>query len=827
MPLATKVLPMRSTPLYTAGSLLMDLLDELNLCVLNDGRPTRRGTPTQNPSAVDLSIYSPFSSEELLLALNGLSDSSPGIDGIPYSFLIRAPDRAKLYFLNLLNIFFDQGTIPDVWKQQIVIPIPKPGKDPLDHNSYRPIALSSVLLKVMEHMIRNRLEWFVESQGILSKTQFGFRKGLSTLDSLSILTTDIRLAFKKKEYLVGVFLDIASAYDNVLLPVLRQKLLHLSVSEKLVRLIYSTLTSRSISVRYQDTLLPPRLIFKGLPQGSVLSPLLYSIYTYDLDRTVESFCNILQYADDIAIYVSSSSILEATCRLNSALQYLGDWLLTHGLSLSVSKCSCVTFTRKRLIPEIDISFDGEKIPRTNKVKFLGLILDSRLSGVPHFNYIIQKAEKGINVLRALSGAWWGAHPYSQKLLYNAIIRSHFDYASFLLDPCNKSALDKLTKTQSKCLRIILGAMKSSPINALQIECVDPPLYLRRQYLSDRFYVKAAQNSSHPLLEKLELLSSLSTSSDSSQNIPCILLSFLKFNRLPTPIEKVPLNPLFSNSFESLIFQPPIILNFGISKDSISARQEFYSILSEHWQGWLTMYTDASKLAEDGCVGAAVWIPVYKIALSLKCPPVSSVFTGESIAILEAILYAKSHSLNNCIIFTDSLSCLQTILANPFKSKTKFPIILKIREALFECKKNNINIVLAWIPSHRGIPGNETVDSCAKNAISTGSLEYFKLYSHDVSSLSRTHLFKSWNTHWNNTKKKVGRHYSEVQHTIPPRPWFFKYINLSKRIVSIICRLRIGHSCTPVHLAKLRIKDSSICECGLDEGSVKSTHRNNF
>ncbi|KAL0859177.1 hypothetical protein ABMA27_011001 [Loxostege sticticalis] len=800
MPFAAKVFPLRPTPLFlvmgdlnahhtswgcyssdSAGSLLLDLLDDLNLCILNDGRTTRRGSPTQNPSA--------------------------------------SPHRAKVYFLNLVNSFFDQGTIPDIWKQQIVIPIPKPGKDPLDHNSYRPIALSSVLLKVMEHMIRNRLEWFVESQGILSKTQFGFRKGLSTLDSLSILTTDIRLAFKNKEYLVGVFLDIASAYDNVLLPVLRQKLLYLSVSEKLVRLIYSTLTSRSISVRYQDIILPPRLIWKGLPQGSVLSPLLYSIYTYDLDRTIDSFCNVLQYADDIAIYVTSSSLLEASSRLNSALQYLGDWLLNHGLSLSVSKCNSVIFTRKRLIPDINISFNGEPIPRSNKVKFLGLILDYRLSGIPHFNYIIQKVEKGINVLRALSGAWWGAHPYSQKLLYNAIIRSHFDYASFLLDPCNKSALDKLTKTQSKCLRIILGAMRSSPINALQIECVDPPLYLRRQYLSDRFYIKVVQNPSHPLLEKLARLSSSSSSSDSSQNIPCILLSYQKFNQLPTPIEKVPLNPLFSNSFESLIFQPPIILNFGISKDSISARQEFSRILSEHWQGWLPMYTDASKLADDGCIGAAVWFPAYKIVLSFKCPPVSSVFTGESIAILEAILYAKSHSLNNCIIFTDSLSCLQTILANPFKSKTKFPIILKIRESLFECKKNGINIVLAWIPSHRGIPGNESADSCAKHAITTGSLDHFKLYAHDVSSLSRIHLYKSWITHWNNTKRKVGRYYSEIQHTIPPRPWFFKHKNLPKRIVSTICRLRLGHACTPVHLAKLHIKDSAICECGLDEGTA--------
>ncbi|KAL0849653.1 hypothetical protein ABMA28_013907 [Loxostege sticticalis] len=659
----------------------------------------------------------------------------------------------------------------------------------------------------------------MESNNVLSKSQFGFRKGFSTLDSLSILTTDIRLAFHKKECLVGVFLDIASAYDNVLLPVLRQKLLYLSISEKLVQFICNTLMSRSILIRYQDYVVSPRSIWKGLPQGSVLSPLLYSIYTHDLDRTVNSFCNVLQYADDIALYFSCNSTSEASSRLNSALEYLSDWMTNHGLSISVPKCCCVTFTRKRLISNPQISINGDPIPCTNQVKFLGLILDSRLSGFPHFEYILGKAEKGLNVLRALSGTWWGAHPYSQKLLYNAVVRSHFDYASFLLDPCNKTVLDKLTKMQSKCLRVILGAMKSSPINALQIESVDPPLYLRRQYLSDRFFVKAAQNSSHPLLDKLNLLSTFYDPSVPSQKIPCILLSHQKFSRLPSPIETFSLNPLFSNSFESLIFQPQIILNFGISKDSHSASQEFSQIIFEHWQGWHMLFTDASKLAEDKCVGSAVWIPAYKISLSFKCPPVTSIFTGESVAILEAILFVKSHSLNNTLIFTDSLSCLQSILANPYKCKTKFPTILKIREALFDCKNKGINVILAWIPSHRGIPGNESADSCARCAASTGSLEHYKLFSHDVSSLARVHLYKSWNTHWENSKRVAGRYYADIQQFIPPRPWFFKHPFLPKKTVSIICRLRIGHACTPVHLAKMRIKDSSICECGLDEGTT--------
>lgn len=762
----------------------------------------------------------PFSLDELHKALGGLVDSSPGEDGIPYSFLSHSSDNTKHYYLNLINTFFDYGIIPNSWNSQIIIPLLKPGKDPSDSNSYRPIALSTVLLKIMEHMIKFRLEWFIERNNVLSKSQFGFRKGMSTMDSLSILTTDIHIAFKKKELLVGVFLDIASAYDNVLIPVLRQKLRQLSVSEKLVRFICNAISSRSIIIRSQNSILPPRTVWKGLPQGSVLSPLLYSIYTFDLDRVVNSFCQVLQYADDVALYVSSKSIDEACSRLNSALEYLGEWLSDHGLSISVPKCSTVTFTRKRIIPVAHISFKGEPIQASSKVKFLGVFLDRKLSGIPHFNHVIKKCEKGVNVLRSLSGVRWGAHPYSQKLLYNAIVRSHFDYGMFLLDPGDKLSLDKISKIQYKCLRIILGAMKSSPINALQVECVDPPLYLRRQFLSDRFFLKIIQYPSHPLVDKLKSLSIIIGPSYVPQKVPCLLHSYNKFSSIFSSIDSFPKNPLFLNSYDSLILNPNVILNFGICKNSPNAARLFYEKIAKNWQGWLTVFTDASKLTDEGFVGVAVWIPSYRIVLSFKLPPPSSVFTGESIAILEAINYADSHNIRNVLIVSDSRSCLQAISANPFRSKNKFPSILQIRESLLKCKIKGINIAFAWVPSHSGIPGNETADSCAKAAVSCGLSDYKKISFHDLSSLPYSHLIKSWNNDWQISKRNTGKHFANIQQHIPSKPWFFLQKKFSKRVTSCICRLRIGHACTPVHLAKIKVKDSSLCECGMDEGTAE-------
>ncbi|XP_047041608.1 uncharacterized protein LOC124645775 isoform X1 [Helicoverpa zea] len=697
----------------------------------------------------------PFSLSELSCALDHLRDSAPGVDGIPYSFICKSSSLCKQILLNLFNSFFLSGVVPESWKCQIIIPILKPGKNPKDSSSYRPIALSSVLAKIMENLIKNRLEWFLESKGILSPSQFGFRRGMGTLDSLSIFVSDVRIAFSKNESVVGVFLDVASAYDNVQLPLLRQKMHQLSVPVRLVNIICNMLMSRTITIRHQHSVSPSRLVWKGLPQGSVLSPILYNLYTHDLESSVNCFCKILQYADDIALYYSFSSPQDASSRLNSALYYLNQWLCDHGLSLSVPKCNAVVFSRKRNIPPINLSIDNVPISTLDKIKFLGIILDSKLSGLHHLEYISKKCEKGVNALRALSGVRWGAHPSTQRILYNAIIRSHFDYGSFLLEPCNKIALAKLDKIQAKCLRIITGAMKCSPINALQVECLDPPLNLRRQYLSDRFFFKALQIKSHPLLPLLKTLHELIASSRywSHKLPPPLINSYSKVNDPHISLVQSNTNPLFEVSFETLLFQPKVILSLGISKHDPGANNKLNKILTEDWQDWLTMYTDASKISEDGIVGTAVWIPKYKIILSNKVSPHSSIYTGESIALLEAVKYVDSHSLNKTLILSDSLSCLQDLIKFPFRARHNFPIILQIKQLLFKCHSSGIQVTLAWIPSHSGIVGNDNADSLAKVAIRNGDDSYLRTcFPRDLCCTAKPSMMKSWDSLWQKTRK---------------------------------------------------------------------------
>lgn len=762
----------------------------------------------------------PFSLTELSCALDGLRDTSPGEDGIPFSFLKNLNLYAKSYFLKLLNLIFSSGIIPSSWKRQIIIPILKSGKDPSSPSSYRPIALSSALCKILEHLIKNRLEWFVESNQILPETQFGFRKGKGTSDSLSILSTDIRIAFSNNEHLLGAFLDISSAYDNVYLPLLRHKMQQLSIPERIINFTCNLFIDRQIIIRYQGIKLAPRHLWSGLPQGSVLSPLLFNFYTFDLNQCTNPFASLLQYADDLVIYKSSSCVSEASSSLNSALYYLNTWLENHHLNLSPSKSCGVVFTRKRNVPLPSLICNNEPIPICNSVKFLGVHLDSKMSGVQHFNFILQKSEKCVNIIRSLSGVWWGSHPYCQKLLYNAIIRSHLDYGSFIFEPCNKIPLNNLNLLQAKCLRIIIGAMKSSPKKALQVECADPPLHLRRQYISDRFLFKISQYPNHPLFTKLDLLcQKISTSRYwTNKDSPRLVKSYNKLKSLTFPIFQIRIDPFFKCDFQALIYSPSVILDTGITRGITNANSLFNEYVLRQFSEWLLMFTDASQLSKDDYMGSAVWVPKYKVALTFKIPSTASIFTGEAIAIYEAISYVESHNIPKAVIFSDSKSCLQAIIGNQFRAKNKHSLILLIKELLWKCKIRGLEISLCYIPGHSGIIGNEVADGLAKESTMSGSLLHFKSYAIDLACYARSLLKETWNSDWQISRLSTGSHYGSIQPTIRPKPWFFRFRGSSKRAASIICRLRLGHVCTPVFLNKIHVRDHSICECGIEEGS---------
>lgn len=772
-------------------------------------------------------MSSPFSISEFKFILNRVLDSTPGVDGIPYSFIVNSKPLTLSYILDIINVIIETGDIPQSWKHHIIIPILKPHKDPLNPASYRPISMSSVLSKLAEHLIKIRIEWFLEHNNILASSQFGFRKGKGVSDNLSIFTTDVLVSFSKNESAVAAFLDVSAAYDNVDLLLLKSKLDLLKIPQKFTNFVFNLFSGRSIFVRVPGVNLSTRLLWKGVPQGSVLSPLLYDIYTNDLEAIVFP-CSILQYADDIVIYSCDASIEVATCTLQRSLDNLIIWLNSHYLSLSVNKCVVVPFSRRRKIPPINIKINDSQVSVSFEVTFLGRRLNSKLNGSSHINYTVEKCEKRINVMRALAGTWWGAHPTTMRMVYFALVRSLLDFACFTLALVNKSNYHKYDLIQYKCLRIILGAMKSTPVEALQVECSDPPLHLRRQFLSDNYFYKVWHLLSHPLLSKIELLNNFINESNNfwrNKTVPYLVSSYRNIINLKT--ENLSIRylqpPIFACDYEVLIFEPKVVLSIGINKQSPNANEKLDLFIRQNTPDAEIFFTDASKSSistipdiDTNIVGAALLQRSTGYFKLFKCSPLISNFTAECLAVLECVKFILSSKINKAIIFTDSLSCLYSLLSNPFKKHIP-PVVLEIKNYLKQSYDINLQVSLIWIPGHSGIQGNESVDSLAKMAAFQGrSIDV--IYCDDLLQMSRPNLFKCWNNNWLNRHNDKAKFYRSIVPSVPLDPWFSKF-SLPKKTTSILCRLRFNHCSSPVHLYKLNIFDSPLCQCGLGIGDV--------
>ncbi|XP_073947101.1 uncharacterized protein [Choristoneura fumiferana] len=256
---------------------------------------------------------------------------------------------------------------------------------------------------------------------------------------------------------------------------------------------------------------------------------------------------------------------------------------------------------------------------------------------------------------------------------------------------------------------------------------------------------------------------------------------------------------------------------GLVKTEKNQKLSFNYIADTKWPRWHRIFTDASKHSKDGCVGVGVLHSNYNIVQKTKLPPESSVFTGECLGLAKAIEYIILMKLSKTVIFTDSFSSLQALARFPFGSHYQFPIISEVRNLLLTCLNKNYSVSFAWVPAHCGISGNERVDRIANEAVESGDVNIFRNYAHDLIALPGIYLRESWGESWAQDGSK-GRHYRAIQPSIPIKPWFWK-LRFGKKVTTILTRMRLGHVCTPAHLAKLNIIDSPTCECGYEEADL--------
>lgn len=373
----------------------------------------------------------PFVVEELNVVLSNLKlRASPGLDNIDYKIISNLPDSARSFLLKLYNKIFTDQTISLEWSQYLVFFIPKDD----EALKFRPILLASCLFKIMERLIVNRLNWFVEYKEILPRSQFSFRRNKSCIDNLAILQSEILLVFKKDRALPAAFLDIKSAYDNVLPNILISKLIDLGVSPNVTAFIQNATYSRQVHCRFENI---DEIIFisKGLPQRSVLSPLLYNIYVSEIESKCVGDCKIIQFADDIAIFCASRNLRQDINQLNLSLGMVSEELFLLGLDLSTEKTKFCLFKRgsKNCTERnLQLFLNSGVIRPSPRVKFLGILFSPNLSWGAHVDNLWHKYQCPLKILSCLTHTWWGADPQLLKIIYNALVRSRLDYDYFIL-----------------------------------------------------------------------------------------------------------------------------------------------------------------------------------------------------------------------------------------------------------------------------------------------------------------------------------------------------------------------------------------------------------
>ncbi|KAK9882936.1 hypothetical protein WA026_023864 [Henosepilachna vigintioctopunctata] len=291
---------------------------------------------TQNEESL-----TPFTLDELVITLNSKKDTCPGKDGITFSMLKFLPIDMKQKFLIILNSLLENPIIHPSLKEIVILPFRKADKPVDDPLSYRPIALSSCILKTLESLLVTRLHRIMETQFSPRDLQFGFRRGKSINDALCFLISSMyNISLARNEVMIIVFLDLRHAYDSVEFCKLKMSLRGAKVPSAIIALLENLLLHRNAYLVDPSTgkLLGPKQMNRGLPQGSPISPVLFNLFVKDITNLIRSTgVQILQYADDTTVISTGSTIDSAHKKMSETLQLIEEWIQEKGLQISPNK----------------------------------------------------------------------------------------------------------------------------------------------------------------------------------------------------------------------------------------------------------------------------------------------------------------------------------------------------------------------------------------------------------------------------------------------------------------------------------------------------------
>ena len=532
----------------------------------------------------------------------------------------------------------------------------------------------------------------------LNKKQYGFRKGCSTEAALHKIVHTIERRIKKKGYVLGTFLDIEGAFDNISFSAIKTTLQNSKIDSVTCNWKYNMISNRFTTVSLKYSIKRFKMT-KGFAQGGVLSPVLLNLVVNNLlNKQANEIPGYLQaFADDLVILTEGDDLAVIHERTQKSINSINKWCKNNGLNISSLKTKIIMFTLRRNweLPK-DLLLDGKTIDLSQSTKFLGIHLDTKLNFNEHIKYITEKATMSLMQCKRAVGPTWGLTPRSCKWIYEKAIRPILSDGSLVWINAiqKKHNQNALAKVERLALRMTSGAMPSTPTIALNqlTNTTFITNYIEGEAAKSLLRVKAAGHLTRENLAARE--------GDIIPHTYTINQYINKIN-LPKSDLDITSKKLYLNK------------SFTIS---IKDRTDAINFIDQINTDDITIYTDGSGLKDKLGYGYHISTNKNKTKIAESCgrlPDFCTVFQAEVTAISAACSKLKELDIanKNIYILSDSSSAINALNKCVINSVTLIECLSKISELA-----SNNSISLSWVPGHCNVPGNEMADALSRRGI---------------------------------------------------------------------------------------------------------------
>jgi hypothetical protein len=403
-------------------------------------------------------------SEIYNIILNLKNSNAAGYDGITHKVIRHCANHLSYPLSMVINSSLASGVFPDKLKQTIIRPAFKDGNSRLPE-SWRPIANVSTFSKIYEHVFSQRLLNFLFKNDLLCKEQFGFIIGKNTVDAMAKFVSDIILALDQKYKTVGVFLDLQKAFDCINHKVLLDRLSSLGIRGPSLNWIRSFLENRSQIVEMNSLQSGKAQLNFGIPQGSVLGPILFILYTNSITKTFPNL-TLTMYADDIALLLKKETMPDLETDSFIKLSKLYQYLNSNNLHVNPEKTTGLVFSsRGHNSNEPMILMNDFELPLSSETKYLGLIFDDNLTWSQHINALCLKLSSQLFLLNKFAKY---NNLFLTKLIYSSLIESRLTYGILLWGSASATELKRVFRLQKRAIRIMTGVNRRTSCRQLFI-----------------------------------------------------------------------------------------------------------------------------------------------------------------------------------------------------------------------------------------------------------------------------------------------------------------------------------------------------------------------